>query len=142
MCNVEPEINSFDDFNKIFNKTNVDLLRKIYQSHEDVDFYVGGMLEAFETVGDPLVGPTFGCVIGANYNNVVGGDIYFYSHPENPYPFTKEQIDAVRNYRIANIVCANSGLNETNKMWSIAPNPDNPKIGCKNFPPMDLTAWK
>lgn len=141
-CKLTPEINSFDDFNKIFNKTNVNLLRKIYKSYEDVDFYVGGLLEAFESVGNPFAGPTFGCVIGQNYNNIVGGDIYFYAHPENPYPFTKAQVDAIRNYQIPHIFCTNSVLKETNKLWSYMPSPSNPKVDCKNLLPMDLSAWK
>lgn len=141
-CNLKPEINSFDDFNLIFNRTNVDLLKNVYESYEDVDFYVGGLLEAFESVGDPFAGPTFGCVIGANYNNVVAGDIYYYAHKENPYPFTNAQIDAIRNYQIPHIFCTNSGLKRTNKLWSYAPNSNNPKVDCKNYPPIDLTAWK
>lgn len=116
-CKLSPEINSFDDFNLIFNETNVDLLKKVYNSYEEVDFYVGGMLEAFEHVGNPFAGPTFGCIIGENYNNVMGGDRYFYSHPENPYPFKKTQIDAITKYSVSNMFCANSGLNETNKLW-------------------------
>ncbi|KAG4073064.1 hypothetical protein HA402_009483 [Bradysia odoriphaga] len=140
-CKLTPEINSFDDFNKMFNKTNVELLKKVYKSHEDVDFYVGGLLEAFETVGNPFAGPTFGCIIGANYNNVMGGDRYFYTHPENPYPFTQAQIDAIKKYQIPHIYCANSGLKEIVKLWSYTPNANNPKIECKNVPLMDLSAW-
>lgn len=141
-CKLKPEINSFDDLNKIFNKTNVDLLKNIYKSYEDVDFYVGGLLEAFESVGNPFAGPTFGCVIGENYNNVMGGDIFFYSHPENPHPFTKAQIDAIKNYQISHLYCTNSGLKKTNEMWSYTTSVNNPQVDCKNYPPMDLSAWK
>lgn len=118
-CKLTPEINSFDDFNLIFNKANVALLKKFYSSYEDVDFYVGGLLEAFESVGNPFAGPTFGCVIGENYRNAMGGDIYFYSHPENPHPMTKAQLDAISRYSVSHLFCANSGLNETNKLWYV-----------------------
>lgn len=141
-CKLTPEINSFDDFGKIFNKANVELLKSMYESHEDVDFYIGGLLEAFESFANPFAGPTFGCVIGENYNNVMGGDIYFYSHPESPYPFTKAQIKAVVDYAIPNILCAISGLEETNKFWSFVPSANNPKIKCSEYPQMDLSAWK
>ncbi|XP_037045582.1 peroxidase-like [Bradysia coprophila] len=141
-CNLKPEINSFDDFGKIVNKTNVDLLKRMYESFEDVDFYVGGLLESFASIGNPLAGPTFGCVIGENYNNVMGGDIYFFTHPDNPYPFTTAQINAVRKYRVSNIFCTNSNLNETYKYWSLTPGAINPKIKCDDYPPMDLSAWK
>lgn len=141
-CKLTPEINSFDDFSKIFNKTNVELLKSMYESYEDVDFYVGGLLEAFESVANPFAGDTFGCIIGENYNNVMGGDIYYYTHPENPYPFKKAQIDAIQSYAIPNIFCANSGLKETNKYWSLTPSQKNPILSCKSFPPIDLSAWK
>ncbi|KAJ6648728.1 Peroxidase [Pseudolycoriella hygida] len=137
-CKLTPEINSFDDFKLIFNPKNVDLLKKVYKSYKDVEFYVGGMLEAFESVGDPLAGPTFGCIIGENYNNVMGGDIYYYSHPENPYPMTKEQIVAIEKYSFPNLFCTNSALKETLKFWSYAPHAMNPNVDCKNYPPMDF----
>ncbi len=114
----------------------------MYESYDDVDFYVGGLLEAFESVASPFAGPTFGCIIGENYNNVMGGDIYYFSHPENPYPFTKAQIAAVANYTVPNIYCTNSGLKESVKLWSLTPSAINPTIKCTEYPPMDLSAWK
>lgn len=120
----------------------MDLLRKVYKSHEDVDFYVGGLLEAFEHVGNPFAGPTFGCIIGANYNNAMGGDRFFYSHPENPHPFTAAQINAIRQYQIPHLFCANSGLNETVKLWSYIPNSKvNPKVPCTEYPPIDMSVF-
>jgi peroxidase len=143
-CNLKPEIKTFDDFKLIFNKTqsNVDLLKNIYESAEDVDFYVGGLLEIYENLANPLAGETFGCVIGNNYRNVMGGDIYFYTHPENPYPFTKKQIAAIQNYPVPNLFCTNSELKEMNKLWPYVPHQMNPKESCSSFPPIDLSAWK
>jgi peroxidase len=142
-CNLTPAINSMDDFNKIFNPINVQLLKRLYKSHEDVDFYVGGMLEIFESVGYPLVGKTFGCVIVAHYDNVVSGDIYYYTHPESPYPFTEAQITAISNYAFSNFFCTNSNLTEVNSMWPAPYIPLlNPKRKCTDYPEMDLSAWK
>jgi len=145
-CNLSPAINSFDDFNKIFNKTNVELLKKFYASPEHVDFYVGGILEIFQSLGEPLAGPTFGCVVGLSYNHFAGGDRYYYSNPKNPYPFTEAQLNSIRNYSISNIICKNSGLTKANTIWPYAITPDtssvNSMVDCKNFPPMDLSPWK
>lgn len=117
LCKIAPEINSFDDYEKIFNKTNVALLKRVYASHEDVDFYVGGLLEIFESIGSPLVGPTFGCIIGLGHNNYVQGDIYYYSHKENPNPFSDAQLASIRNYTLSNMICTNTGLKQTNLIW-------------------------
>lgn len=76
-------------------------------------------MEVFNTFGNPFLGSTFACVAAENHNNFVGGDIYYYLYPENPNPFTKAQIDAVQKYTLSNIICANSGLKETNKIWYV-----------------------
>lgn len=141
-CKLLPEINSFDDFGKIFDKANVELLKEKYESYEDVDFYVGGLLEAFVSVANPFAGPTFGCIIGENYNNVMGGDRFYYSHPENPHPFSAAQIKAIESYAVPNLFCANSELKETNKLWSLTPSAINPPVKCSDIPLMDLSAWK
>lgn len=140
---MKPEVKTFEDFKLIFNPKNVELLQKYYKSPEDVEFYVGGILEFFEHVGNPLAGKTFGCAAGENYKNTMGGDIYFYSHPENPHPFTQGQLDAVRNYTATHLICTNSNLKTTNEKFAIVNNPiESPTVYCDNYPPMDLTAWK
>jgi len=117
LCKFTPEINSFDDYRKIFNETNVNLLKSVYASHEDVDFYVGGLLEMFESIGNPFVSPVFGCIIGLGHNNYVQGDIYYYTHKENPYPFTAAQIASIRKYDLSSIICTNTGFKQTNLLW-------------------------
>lgn len=99
------------------NSTNVELLRKTYKDIKDIDYYVGGIFETYEILGNPLVGPTFGCVIARQWDNFAGGDIYYYSNPGSPYPFTQAQIDAVHAYTISNLLCANSNMTETAQVW-------------------------
>lgn len=99
------------------NETNVELLRDAYESPEDVEYYVGGVLETYEILGNPLVGKTFGCVIARQWDNFAGGDAYYYSNPNSPYPFTQEQKWAIGNYTISNLLCANSDMTETATYW-------------------------
>lgn len=101
----------------LFNATNVNLLQNVYESVEDIDFYVGGVLEILEILGNPLVGPTLGCVIGHQWSNFAGGDIYYYLNPSSPYPFTEAQIKAIQAYTISNLLCANSNNTETAQIW-------------------------
>lgn len=117
-CNLQPEVNSFEDLHKIFNLTkNVELLKQHYESVEDIEYYVGGIMETFEILGNPLVGKTFGCVIARQWDNFAGGDVYYYSNPDSPYPFTADQIAAVHNYSISSLLCANTGMTETAAVW-------------------------
>lgn len=142
LCKFTPEINSFDDYRKIFNETNVNLLKSVYASHEDVDFYVGGLLEMFESIGNPFVSPVFGCIIGLGHNNYVQGDIYYYTHKENPYPFTAAQIASIRKYDLSSIICTNTGFKQTNLLWPYKTGPISPLVDCSTFPEMDLSPWK
>lgn len=117
LCKLTPEVQTFDDLENVFDKRNVELLRKAYTSVEDIDYYVGGLCETFNILGNPLVGPTFGCVIARQWDNFAGGDIYYYSNPNSPYPFTQAQIEAIHNYTISNLLCANTGMTETAQIW-------------------------
>lgn len=141
-CKLQPEIKTFDDFKLIFQPENVELLKRFYKSPEDVDFYVGGMLEIFKSVANPVAGPTFGCVIGENYRNVMGGDIYYYTHPENPNPFTKEQLDQIQTFSMIHLYCLNSKLKQTNANFAFTHASFNPKVDCSSYPLFDLSPWK
>lgn len=125
------------------NSTNVDLLRGAYASIEDIDYYVGGLFETYEILGNPLVGPTFGCVIASQWDNFAGGDIYYYSNPLSPHPFSDAQIQAVHAYSISGLICANTNMTGTAAVWPYAPDATvNPMTDCSAFPPIDLSPWK
>lgn len=142
-CNIQPPVETFDDMYQIFAPENVELLRNTYEDPNDIDYYVGGIFETYEILGNPLVGPTFGCVIAHQWDNFAGGDIYYYSNPNSPYPLTQDQIDAVHNYSISSLLCANSGMSLTAQVWPYAPDPTvNPEVSCDTFPPMNFLPWK
>jgi hypothetical protein len=80
---------------------------------------------------------------GEHYKSVQGGDIYYYTNPSNPYPFTQEQLAAIKSYEFSNLICVNSGLDSVAKRWLLVENQTkNPKVPCINFPQIDLSAWK
>ena len=56
---------------------NIARLRKVYQSVEDVDLFVGMFLERPE-FNDAFVGPTFLCLIGDQFARLKLGDRFFY----------------------------------------------------------------
>lgn len=142
-CSMTPVLTSFDDFAQVMDAPNVDLLKEVYASPEDVDLYVGGWLETFKSTGNPLAGPTFACAISENYKNTVGGDIYFYSHPENPYPFTSDQLTVIKSFSMRHVICLNSGLSAVNKGWGYNVNaPGNSEVPCTLFKVPNLSAWK
>jgi peroxidase len=136
------EINSFDELSSILPPFNVDLLRNVYDSVQDIDLYVGGALESFMTMNQVLVGPTFGCIIGEQYRHTMGGDAYFFTHKTNPYPFTQEQLDAIDEFSVNNLICTTSGLQSVQFAWAYLESAANVQVPCQMFKPLNLTAWQ
>lgn len=80
------KLRSFDDLAKygLMSVSNAQKLQWVYESIYDVDLYVAGLLEIKR---GKFFGPTFSSVIGEQFSRWRGGNIYFYDHPDNPYPF-------------------------------------------------------
>ena len=54
-----------------FSQQDWDNFQKVYSSVEDIDLFVGGLAEVGS--GDGLVGPTFGCIIGKQFELLMKG---------------------------------------------------------------------
>lgn len=139
-CNLT-DMSTFDDFAQAIDPANVDLLKSVYKSPEDVDLYVGGLLETFNSIGNPLAGPTYSCVVSENYRNSIGGDIYFYSHPKNPYPFTTDQMNVVKGFSMLHVICLNSNLTKVNAIFGIRGGTPNVELPCSSFVMPNVSAW-
>ncbi|VDO64945.1 unnamed protein product [Heligmosomoides polygyrus] len=70
---------------------------------DDVDFYVGSMLE--DPVVGGLVGTTLSCVIGEQFKRLRDGDRFYY---ENPGIFTPNQLVEIRKSSLARVICDNA----------------------------------
>lgn len=116
--NLTPVIETWDDLynSSVMYKENVLLLKKVYENPWDIDYYVAVLCEMMSVLGQVLMGPTPGRVIGDQWDRFSGGDSYYYLNPNSPYPFTAEQIKAIQDYSVSNMLCA-MGLNETQMIW-------------------------
>jgi peroxidase len=66
----------------------VSKLVQLYPTVDDIELYVGGMLEM--KAKDALVGPTFQCLIAEAFYRYKFGDRFFYEHSGHlPSEFTK-----------------------------------------------------
>lgn len=83
-------------------------LASVYKYPDDVDLWVGGLLET--AVKDALVGPTFAEIIADQFSRFRKGDRYFYEHsPQtNPGHFTPSQLEEIRKTSMARLICDNS----------------------------------
>lgn len=87
-------------------------LARVYKSPDDIDLYVGGLLEVADP--DSAVGPTFKNIIADQFSRIRKGDRYFYEHDAhiNPGAFTERQLREIKKISMARIICDNSdGIN-------------------------------
>ncbi len=66
ICNVGTgRAKSFDDFSDVMRTSDVEKLKQHYSHYNDVDLFVGGLLE--RPLNDSFLGPTFVCIIGDTF---------------------------------------------------------------------------
>jgi peroxidase len=65
---------------------NVDALRSIYASVDDIDLYIAGLSE--RPTGDSSVGPTILCVLADQFTRLKKGDRFFYENGGQSSSFT------------------------------------------------------
>ncbi|CAH1114445.1 unnamed protein product, partial [Psylliodes chrysocephalus] len=99
-----PRYTSFKDFGPEIGEK----LRKVYRSVNDVDVWVGGMLE--DKADDGLVGPIFRDIIAEQFLRLKRGDRYFFENDPsvNPGHFTPDQLFQLRKSTISRIICDNN----------------------------------
>ncbi|ALC46682.1 Pxt, partial [Drosophila busckii] len=99
-----PKLRSFSQFpNEIAEK-----LSRVYRTPEDIDLWVGGLLE--NAVEDGIVGITFAEIIGDQFARFKRGDRYFYEYDSkvNPTAFSVEQLQELRKTSMARLICDNA----------------------------------
>ncbi|XP_045449395.1 chorion peroxidase [Melitaea cinxia] len=122
-------------------------LSSVYASPEDIDLWVGGLLE--EPVEGGVVGPTFANIIAEQFARLKNGDRYFYDNgPDvNPGALTPSQLTEVKKVTLSRIICDNNdgielllhtpnAFMRSDLTWNEPVSCDSPAI-----PKMDLSAF-
>ena len=82
-----PSIGSFKELNNTVEDATIDLLASVYTHHDDIDLVVGGLAE--RPLSGAVVGPTFGCLLGQQFQILKKGDRFWYENNIPPSAFTK-----------------------------------------------------
>lgn len=136
LCGL-PKATSFDQFKTEILSTVVDKMAGIYKHPDDVDLFVGGILESH--VGSGALGPTFGCLIAEQFKRLRSGDRFWYEN-ESEAGFTEDQLNELRKVSLARMLCDNSDdIKEIpEKVLSVK----SVHRACESLPRMNLTKWK
>ncbi|XP_046660395.1 peroxidase-like isoform X2 [Homalodisca vitripennis] len=123
-----PKAVRFKDLLDVMPEQAVSRLSAKYQRVNDVDLYVGGMLET--QAPGALVGPTFQCIIGEQFRRWRNGDRFYYEFANQPGSFTFDQVKEIRKVTLAEVFCQNGDnitriqpdvfrviSNETGNLW-------------------------
>ncbi|CAG0898518.1 unnamed protein product [Darwinula stevensoni] len=85
MCSLG-RAGSFDRFYPQIPRNTIQEMKKVYESVDDVDLFVGGISET--PVPGALLGPTFHCIVGDMFLRLQKGDRFFYDIGDQPHSFT------------------------------------------------------
>ena len=81
---------------------------------DDIDGYSGGLAET--TISDGLVGPTFACIIAKQFNHLMYGDRFFFTHTSlSPHVkgLKPQSKAAVLGRTLGDILCDNVDISQT-----------------------------
>jgi peroxidase len=141
-CGLRPTVNSFDDLKKIMSSQAVKQLRMLYQSIQDIDLFTGGLAE-FPLRG-ALVGPTFACLLGRQFQRIRKGDRFWYENDQPPNRFSPQQLEQIRQTTLAGVICEN--LNDQLFAQPEAMRPSDSYLNafqrCEDLPEVRFNEWK
>ncbi|XP_052080730.1 chorion peroxidase-like [Mytilus californianus] len=113
------------------------VLQDLYASCDDVDLFVGGLLEKSK---NGRVGETFACLIGKQFHQTKHGDRYWYEREE--CGFTEAQLNSIRDMTMSKVLCENLGLDRIQKKAFIRPYRERKLQFCDTLPDLNLFLWR
>uniref|UniRef100_A0A6P4E4C0 LOW QUALITY PROTEIN: chorion peroxidase-like n=1 Tax=Drosophila rhopaloa TaxID=1041015 RepID=A0A6P4E4C0_DRORH len=138
-----PKLQSFQQFPSEIGQK----LSRVYRSPDDIDLWVGGLLE--KAVEGGVVGGTFAEIIADQFARFKQGDRYYYEYDNavNPGAFNPQQLQ-LRKVTMARLLCDNSDRLTLQAVPLAAfirsDHPGNQMIDCDDasLPAVNFEAWR
>jgi hypothetical protein len=134
---------AFDDWNNRPQEISADkwsTLKRLYLRVADIDLFTGGLAESVVPGG--TVGPTFACIIGQQFQRLVVGDRFLFTHSNNVgSQFTQSQIKAIKNVKMSDIICKTTSISQIQRNSFLVPSPvggPNQAVSCSNAYNLDI----
>ena len=117
-------------------------LKQIYFSVEDIDLFTGGLSEV--PLKGALVGPTFACVIGIQFQKLKKCDRFWYETSDAAVRFTESQLTELRKVTLAKIICENADVVDKIQKSAFDQYHEflNERVPCRSLPQINLGLWK
>jgi len=111
-------------------------LSSAYSDPADMDLFTAGTAES--NLPGMRLGPTFSCIIAAQFKALKDGDRFFYeSNVANP--FTASELNSIRQTTMARIICENTEITSLQKDVFYREHPITNKIvNCDTLPSLKL----
>jgi len=142
LCGL-PRATKFSDFHDWIDPKVVSQFENMYSHPDDVDLYSGGISE--NHFPDALVGPTWWCIIGYQFQQTKLSDRHFYNLGGMPHSYAENQLDEIRKMSFAAILCMTTGAKEVPQFALRTISAGNPLVSCSNYdqiPRMNYHAFK
>ncbi|XP_037073970.1 eosinophil peroxidase-like [Pollicipes pollicipes] len=138
-----PRVTDFFELNTVMSNNTASAYSDVYGHPDDMDLWSGVVSE--KPLDGSMVGPTLACLIAEQQFRVLKeGDRFWFENQGLPSSFTPEQIDAIHQVKLSNIICDNSdGIEKLQVYLMVLPDPKiNPVVSCATLPRLDLSLWR
>ncbi|XP_052128834.1 peroxidase-like [Frankliniella occidentalis] len=135
----------WEDFSDTISQKDIKVLQSLYASHDDVDSYVGAVLEQQKSSLQPasITSPTFQCIVADQFYRTKFGDPYFFDFNGPSKPFTQAQLQQIHQRSASKLLCDNiPGLKSVPRFAFVMLGVnENKEVKCAELPILDLSHW-
>ncbi|XP_046564376.1 peroxidasin homolog [Haliotis rubra] len=114
--------------------------QSLYRSPSDIDLFSGGISEC--PVPGGLVGNTFSCIIGRQFELLKIGDRFWYETDDKDVGFTPDQLTELRHTSLSRVVCDNTNTKKIQPNAFKRAGRGNTLRWCRQLPKVNLRAWR
>lgn len=102
ICGLQP-LTSFTSPLPDFSQATLTKLQSVYASIVDIDLFTGGLLE--KSVPGGVVGPTFACIIGQQFKQLMYGDRHFFTHSDQEGSLSAKDFAWAKGRTFRDVLC-------------------------------------
>ena len=117
-------------------------LASVYSRAEEVDLLTGGLAET--PLAGAMVGPTLACILGKQFNALLFGDRFFFSHSggEGHQGLAEPLKQEIRQRSLRDIICDNTNIASLQRSVLRKTSQTNPSLSCRSKNTIDFNIVK